>query len=120
MRIQQAVMKLLLSQPFYGALAAAVSLQESKTVRRMKMTLFPDPVLRYNKEWYESLPDAQAVGALLHELLHLVLLHALRRGDRDPLLWAVCADMAVNGHLSPEMLPPEAVTTEKISRELHH
>ena len=120
MRIQQAIMKLLLSQPFYGALAASVSLQESRTVRRMEMTLFPDPVLRYNKDWYESLPDAQAIGALLHELLHLVLLHALRRSDRDPLLWAVCADMAVNSYLPPEMLPPEAVTAEKISRELHH
>jgi predicted metal-dependent peptidase len=113
-------MKLLLSQPFYGALAASVSIQESKTVRRIEMTLFPDPVLKYNKEWYESLTDAQAVGALLHELLHLLLLHALRRSERDPLLWAVCTDMAVNDHLPPDMLPPSAVTTEKIERELHH
>ncbi len=120
MRIQQAVMKLLLSQPFYGALASAISLQESKAGRRMEMTLFPDPLLRYNKQWFESLTEAQAIGALLHELLHLVLLHALRRGDRDPLLWAVCADMAVNSHLPLDMLTPEAVTTEKISRELHH
>jgi predicted metal-dependent peptidase len=120
MRIQDAVMKLLLSQPFYGALAASISLQESQTIRRMKMTLFPDPVLKYNKEWYDSLTDAQAIGALLHELLHLMLLHVLRRGERDPLIWALCTDMAVNDHLPPDMLPSNAVTTEKIERELQH
>jgi len=119
MRMQDAVMKLLISQPFYGSLAASISLRESKTVRRMQMTLFPSPLLKYNKEWYEGLDDAQAVGALLHELLHLLLLHALRRGERDPLLWAACCDMAVNDHLPPEMLPESAVTTEKIEREIH-
>ena len=120
MRIQNAVMKLLLSQPFYGSLAAAVSLRESRATAKLQMTLLPSPVLKYNNDWYETLPDAQAVGALLHELLHLLLLHALRRGERDPLLWAVCCDMAVNDQLPAEMLPPEAVTTEKIEKEVHH
>lgn len=120
MRMQDAVMKLLLSQPFYGSLAASIAIRDSKTVGRMEMTLLPAPVLKYNKEWYETLSDAQAVGVLLHELLHLLLLHALRRGERDPLLWAVCCDMAVNDHLLPEMLPPNATTTEKIEQEIHH
>jgi len=119
MRIQDAVMKLLICQPFYGSLAASISLRESKTVGKMEMTLFPSPLLKYNKEWYEGLSDAQAVGVLLHELLHALLLHALRRGERDPLLWAVCCDMAVNDHLPGEMLPEEAVTTAKIEQEIH-
>ncbi len=119
MRMQDAVMKLLLSQPFYGSLAASISLQESKSAAKLKMSLFPSPVLTYNAEWFGSLDDAQAVGALLHELLHLLLLHALRRGERDPLLWAVCCDMAVNDQLPPEMRPPDAVTTEKIEKEIH-
>lgn len=119
MRMQDSVMKLLVNQPFYGALAAAISLRESKTVDKIKMTLFPYPVLIYNKEWYEGLGDAQAIGALMHELLHLLLLHSLRRGERDPLLWAVCCDMAVNAYLPPEMLLPNAVTTEIIAQQTH-
>ena len=120
MRMQDAVMKLLLSQPFYGALAASISLHESKAVPKLQMSLVSSPVLKYNAGWFEGLTDAQAVGALLHELLHLLLLHALRCGERDPLLWAVCCDMAVNDQLPPDMLPPEAVTTEKIEKEIHH
>ncbi|NCB06097.1 MAG: hypothetical protein EOM69_11350, partial [Clostridia bacterium] len=117
MRLQESVMRLLLTQPFYGSLASSVSLCESARADKMKMTLLPSPVLTYNREWFESLSDAQTVGALLHELLHLLLLHALRRGGRDALLWAVCCDMAVNDQLAPEMLTKDAVTTEKIEKE---
>lgn len=118
MRMQDAVMKLLLHQPFYGSLAAAISLRESRSAARMQMNLFPSPVLQYNPEWYEGLSDAQAMGALLHELLHMLLLHALRRGERDPLLWAVCCDLAVNALIPPEMLPPDAATIEKIEQKI--
>ena len=118
MRMQDSVMKLLLSQPFYGSLAAAVSLRENKTVAKTKMNLFPYPVLHYNKEWFEGLSDAQAMGALMHELLHLLLLHALRCSERDPLIWAVCCDMAVNDCLPPEMLLPDAATTERMEQEI--
>jgi len=114
MRIQDALIKLLMLQPFYGALASVLSIQESDTVKKEEMSLLPTPSLKYNKKWYEELPDAQAVGVLMHELLHLLLLHALRQGSRDPLLWAICCDMAVNDHIPDEMLPDNAVTTEQI------
>ena len=114
MRIQDALIKLLMLQPFYGALASILSIQENGAVKKTEMFLLPTPSLKYNKKWYEELPDAHALGALMHELLHLLLLHALRRGNRDPLLWAVCCDMAVNDHIPDEMLPDNAVTTEQI------
>jgi predicted metal-dependent peptidase len=120
MRMQDAVMKLLIHQPFYGALAAATSIIESHTVSKLKMTLVPSPVLEYNREWYVSLPDNQALGVLLHELMHLLLLHALRRGARDPQLWAVACDLAVNQHIPPDMLPPDAATLEKVERRIEY
>lgn len=118
MRMRDAVMKLLISQPFYGSLASAISIQENKTTAEIEMSLSPSPVLKYNPEWFESLSDAQAMGALLHELLHLLLLHALRRDERDPLLWAVCCDIAVNAHIPAEMLPPNAATVDKIEQKI--
>ncbi len=120
MRIQDALIKLLIRQPFYGSLASVLSLTESTSVKKLEMTLLPSPALKYNPEWFEALPDAQAMGALMHELLHLLLLHSLRRGERDPLLWAVCCDMAVNDHIPAEMLPESAVTTEQIELKIHH
>jgi len=120
MRIQDALIKLLVLQPFYGALASVLSIQESNAVKKTEMSLLPTPSLKYNRKWYEELPDAQAVGALMHELLHLLLLHSLRQGNRDPLLWAVCCDMAVNDHIPKEMLPDSAVTTERIEFKIKY
>lgn len=120
MRIQNALMKLLLSQPFYGSIATALSLREAGHIPKLEMSLFPAPVLAYNREWFERLSDARALGALLHELLHLLLLHALRRNGRDTALWAVCCDMAANYYLLPEMLLENAVTTERIAERLKH
>ena len=120
MRIQDALIKLLMLQPFYGALASILSIQESNIVKKTEMSLLPTPSLKYNRKWYEELPDAHAVGVFMHELLHLLLLHALRQGDRDPLLWAVCCDMAVNDHILKEMLPDSAVTTEQIELKIKY
>ena len=114
MRINEALIKLLIRQPFYGSLASAVTIRESQRTNRMEISLSSGPVLNYNRVWYEGLSEPHAIGALMHELLHMLLLHSLRQGARDPLLWAVCCDMAVNGHIRPEMLPESAVTTEKI------
>ncbi len=118
MRVQDALIRLLIRQPFYGSLASALSIMASKTVKRMELNLLPSPTLRYNREWFEGLPEAQAAGALMHELLHVLLLHTLRRGDRDHLLWAVCCDMAVNDHIPPEMRFESAVTTEQIEAKI--
>lgn len=42
---------------------------------------------------------AEVSGVLAHEVLHVVLLHHTRRGDRDPQKWNIAADFAVNGIL---------------------
>jgi predicted metal-dependent peptidase len=118
MRIQDALIKLLIWQPFYGSLASVLSLQESKSIKNLKLSLLPSPVLKYNQDWFVKLSDDQATGALMHELLHLLLLHSLRRGNRDLLLWAVCCDMAGNDHIPIEMLPESAVTTRQIELKL--
>ncbi len=120
MRIRDAVMKLLLVQPFYASLASVISLQETKSVPTIQMTLLPSPVLKVNPTWYEGLNDAQAQGVLLHELMHLLFLHPLRRGDRDPLLWAVACDLAVNELLPPAMLGSDAATVGKMEAKIEH
>jgi predicted metal-dependent peptidase len=52
--------------------------------------------LRYNPEFLRGLPAAEAQGVLAHEALHCALGHPARRGGRDPVLWNVACDLAVN------------------------
>jgi len=116
--IEQAVLQLLVKQPFYGSLASAVSWAEDAKVLHLAVRCASPPVLAYHRAWFEALPPARAVGAVLHELLHLILLHPLRRAERTPHLWALACDMAVNEHIPRSQLPPDAVTVEKIAREI--
>jgi predicted metal-dependent peptidase len=118
MRMRDAVIDLLIRQPFYGSLATSISIAESADVPAMRMSLSPAPVLQHNLAWYEGLPDSMAKGALLHELLHMLLLHATRRNGRDPLLWAVATDLAVNEHIPKDMLPKDAATIETVGRKV--
>lgn len=117
MQIQDAILQLLLKQPFYGYVASVVTPCENDDITDISLDATAVPRLMYNREWFEALSDEQAIGAVTHELLHLVLLHPFRRGSRVKLLWAAACDMAVNEHLPPSMLPDNAVTVSKIAGE---
>lgn len=118
MRIQEVMVELLLKQPFYGYIAASVIPAESRDVTSMSMAASNALCLYYNKDWFESLNRNQAVGAVMHELLHIVLLHPFRKLNREHHLWAISCDMAVNEHIDPEFLTCDAVTVEKIEKEI--
>lgn len=53
----------------------------------------------YDPDWVATLTPAQIDGVLAHEVLHVVLGHADRRGDRDPERWNMAADYAINDML---------------------
>lgn len=118
MRIQEVMLQLLLKQPFYGYVASIVTPCESDSIPDISMDTISAPKLLYNREWFESLSGDHAIGTVMHELLHLVLLHPFRRGSREKLLWAVACDMAVNEHITPSLLPKSAVTVDIISQEI--
>lgn len=117
MRIQDIIIRLLLKQPFYGYVAASVASVESKLVKKAGITAEPSLKLNYNKEWFDTLDELQATGAVMHELLHLVLLHPFRGGGRDRDLWSVACDMAVNEFLDPAFLAADSITVVSIIEE---
>ena len=50
----------------------------------------------YNPAFVDQLKPAELEGTLAHEVLHCALGHQCRRGERDPELWNVAADFAIN------------------------
>src|SRR5262249_54152492 len=54
-------------------------------------------VVYYNPKFVAGLSPRKLDGLLVHEVLHAALLHAVRRGTRDPNRWDVAADVVVNG-----------------------
>lgn len=52
--------------------------------------------LRYNPEFILGLDPKERVGVLVHEVLHCSNKHHTRRLHREPELWNIAADLAVN------------------------
>jgi len=50
----------------------------------------------FNPEWSKSLAVEETKGVLAHETLHAVFGHSDRRGHRDPELWNIACDHAIN------------------------
>jgi predicted metal-dependent peptidase len=86
---------LIVSQPFFGSLALYLDLEAGQT-----QTMATDgKKLYYNPAWVEGLPGKQRQGVIAHEVLHCAYKHHLRRQHRDPQLWNIATDYAINRDL---------------------
>lgn len=49
-----------------------------------------------NPHFVEKITEEEVIGVIAHEVMHCILGHADRRGDRDPELWNIAIDYATN------------------------
>ena len=98
--------RLILDQPFLGALAMRLPLVAAGGWCRT--TASDARQLYYNPEWINDLSTAQAQFVLAHEALHCALGHFARRGHRIKRRWDLACDFAVNPLLVAEGLMPPA------------
>jgi len=95
--------RLILDQPFLGALVLRLPLQSATWCRTMATDA---RTLYYNPLWIDSLSTGQAQFALAHEALHCALGHFARRGQRVRHKWDLACDFAINPLLLDAGLPP--------------
>jgi predicted metal-dependent peptidase len=50
----------------------------------------------YNEKFIESLTTPVAMFVVVHEVMHIMFKHGLRRGTREPQLWNIACDYAIN------------------------
>ncbi|WP_250528357.1 VWA-like domain-containing protein [Caballeronia sp. GAWG2-1] len=92
-RIARQRTELVLSQPFFGALALRLSVREDPSTK----TFWVDgETLGYNPKYMESLSDLEVRGVVAHEVLHVANGHCWRQGARDPDRWNDACDYAIN------------------------
>ncbi len=118
MNMQDVILKLLIEQPLYGFVAASVQTVATHKVKYIRMASIPELIIYYNPIWFEQLTLKHKLGVVLHELLHVILMHQYRRGNRQIIPWSIACDMAVNEMLPIEYLEPDAVTVVKLCDKL--
>jgi len=98
-RLHRLRLRLLADHPFFGTLLLHAPLRETFEIPTMATDGY---AIYYNPAFVETLTDDEALGVLLHEVLHAAYSHLPRRGGRDPLRWNVAADIVVNGIVERE------------------
>ncbi len=104
-KITKARAGLVLSSPFFASIALRLRLKEDTE----QDGVYTDSVvLGYNPARIDSLTVEEVRTIIVHEVLHIALLHPFRRQQRNYRNWQVACDYAINpmvekaGHRLPE------------------
>jgi len=94
--IRKARAGLVFTHPFFGLISTKLTLVAT---RRIPTIGTDGKRLAYNPEFVLGLPFDHLKGILAHEVMHVVCMHHLRRGEREPERWNIAGDHIVNGHV---------------------
>ncbi|MDR5826069.1 DUF2201 family putative metallopeptidase [Caballeronia sp. LZ043] len=121
-RIARQRTELVLSQPFFGALALRLNVREDPTAK----TFWVDgETLGYCPGYLDSLSDLELRGVIAHEVLHVANGHCWRQGAGDPKRWNDACDYAINpivlssGMVLPKGLLVDPRYTGKSAEEIY-
>lgn len=89
----KATARVVIDEPFF----ASILLRQNRMEDTSCDTAWVDgESLGYNPDFIKSLDPSELKGLLLHEVMHLVYMHHLRRGDREHRQWNVAGDHVIN------------------------
>ena len=78
---------------FFGALMLFAEIHPDKSI---DTAATDGKKIMVNENFLASLKSSEQNALLLHEVLHMALLHVTRRGQRDGYVWNIAADIVVN------------------------
>jgi len=112
--IKEILIDLLVERPFFGYLAGKVNYVADDSIETMKTEFGQNVRTTYNPLWLKGLSPDRQRGAVLHELMHLGLLHFFRREGRDPNTWHMACDLAVGSLMEEAELTGDFLTTQAL------
>jgi len=121
--IAKARINLLTDFPFFGNIAMKlvpreVSDAEAKAFGIKTMAVDQYGNLIYNPHWVSDQTDTVMKCGVSHEVMHVVLKHLVRIGTRDPNIWNIAVDAAVNEVLSHTFhIPDQWVRIQQMAQK---
>lgn len=122
-KLMTARCRLMVRQPWYGHFSMAMVWipsqmswrPESQRTMGVRIVNGGEIQCLYYPPFVESMTLKELYAVIQHEIEHLVRVHCLRAGDRNPIAWNIACDMTVNGKKrSPRIGYPEPGTGEMI------
>ena len=103
-KVKQAIVWCISSKGFFAEMISDLNIYGSKSVPTMCTNGLN---IIYGVDFVLNQTMAAVRLVLLHEVLHCFGQHMSRRGGRDPRMWNVAADFAINPILAQELKPGE-------------
>lgn len=102
-------LKLILKEKFgfYGPIIGSTKIEEDYTIQTGATD---GEIIKINPNFWNSLCSTDKEFLLAHEVMHIVLLHALRFENRDPQTWNEAADITINNILKNQNFKYENIT----------
>lgn len=118
-QVSKATIRLSLDEPFYGHVLMGLLKEVDERISGLSLGVSSNktPKLAINPHFWEKelTGITQRLGAIKHEVLHLVLGHPQRGRDFDQTrLFHLAADLVVNQYLSVEQVPAHTITLEQL------
>jgi predicted metal-dependent peptidase len=106
--------------PFWGVMSERCSFRLVEGEKHFCQTACIDKNgnITFNLDFYDKLTDRQFLFLVAHEICHFIFEHLDRRGDRDPMVWNMATDYAINLMLKfqfdrPDFLIPDTLLDHK-------
>jgi len=110
-KLSEAKARLLVEKPYFGTLAANLSLKENEDQQSF---LSDGTLFEYNRDYLESLSIDELGFALSNGAMHAALAYDNRKNERMSWLWQLSTDYAINALLVQNGLElPERVNYER-------
>ena len=95
-RILRARLQIMLAHPFLSSAVARLPLCELDANSPWQTAATDGYYIYWSRAFFNQIDDAEIAGVLAHEVLHVVLGHLDRRGERQPERWNAAIDHATN------------------------
>jgi len=94
--ILKARIALSLRQPFLASAIMRLPIRDATSFGWCKTMSTDGYYIFFNVDWVAELTSSEIRGVLAHEVLHVLFQHSTRRANRNPELWNIAADHAIN------------------------
>lgn len=95
-RVLRARIRLSLQQPFLASAVMRLPVRSAPGAVWCPTAATDGYHIFYNPHWVSTLTESELRGLLAHEVLHVIFTHADRRHEREPHLWNIACDYAIN------------------------
>ena len=116
-RLLLARMRILLRHGFYGLLLMHMKFSLDTGIK----TAATDGIrIFFSPEFMDQLDDAELEFVMMHEILHVVLEHCFRQGDRGNERFNIACDIVVNSNiLKSNKMDIQSITRKKYGESMH-